>query len=296
MLTRRSVITSLSQFSLGLLIGCTPQKIIGNSKLIIGLVGYGEEKKSLDQYEKLKTHLSTQLNSIVELEPTFNELKALDHIKRRDWSLVFAPPGLAAIAISKEQYVPIFAIQGAVNVYSVLVVRKDSPFTKILDLQNQSVALGQVGSATGYDLPIYNLYGLTLSEIVFATTPKNVLELIENGSVAAGSLSKTEFETFSRDLGKDKFRILHTSPQSIPSGLVLLAPSIDRNQAEVIINAMKAASPAVIGEAGYLPNVAIPDYKFLIQVVDRVRPIVTRIKQKPVPLYEEGQKQPIPKI
>lgn len=39
MLTRRSVITALSQFSLGLLIGCTPQKIIGNSKLIIRPVG-----------------------------------------------------------------------------------------------------------------------------------------------------------------------------------------------------------------------------------------------------------------
>lgn len=287
MFSRRSF---LSQFLVGLLIGCTPKKTIGGDKLVIGIVGYGEEKKSIEQYQRFKEHMSAMTNSIIELEPTFNEVKALEQIKRRAWSLVFAPPGLAAIAMSKEQYTPIFALQGPVNLHSVLVVRADSPVTKILDLQNRAVALGQVGSATGYYLPIYDLYGLTLSEIVFASTPKNVLELIENGTVAAGALSKVEFESLSRQIGKEKFRILSTSTQSVPSGLVLLAPTVERNQAELIVNVMKSASPTVINEAGYIPNVAIPDYTFLIKVVERVRPIVTRIKQKPAPLFEEIQK------
>ncbi len=287
MISRRLI---LSQFCLGLLVGCSSKKVVGINKLVIGLVGYGEEKKSIEQYELFKESLSTQLNTIIELEPTFNELKAIDQIKKRAWSLVFAPSGLAAIAISQEQYTPIFAMQGVANSYSVLVVCKDSPISKMSDLQDRAVAVGQVGSATGYYLPIYDLYGLTLSEIVFATTPKNVLELIESGTVAAGGLSKLEFDNFSRELGQDKFRILHTSTQSSPTGLVLLAPTIERNQAEIIINAMKSVSPTVISEAGYLPNVAIPDYKFLIKVVERVRPIVTRIKQKPAPLYEESPK------
>jgi phosphonate transport system substrate-binding protein len=286
MFSRRFVV---SNFFLGLLVSCSSPKTNAINKLTIGLVGYGEEKDFLDRkYERLKAHLSAQTNSIIELEPTFNEVKALEQIKRHTWSLVFAQAGLAAIAISKEQYVPIFALQGSANLHSVLVVKNDSPAQKILDLQNRKVALGQVGSATGYYLPIYDLYGLTLSEIVFASTPKNILELIEDGTVAAGGLSKIEYERFSRELGQEKFRILHTSSQGVPSGVVLLSPTIERNQGEIIANAMKSASPAIIQEAGYIPNAPIPDYKFLIKVVDRVRPIVTRINQKPAPLYEEG--------
>ena len=46
------------------------------------------------------------------MEPAFNELKAVEQIERGVWSIVFAPPGLAAIAMSKQQYIPIFPMQG----------------------------------------------------------------------------------------------------------------------------------------------------------------------------------------
>jgi phosphonate transport system substrate-binding protein len=279
----------LSQFLLGLLIGCTPEKLIARKKLILGIVSYGEGNKSIDQYARLRDHLSSLTNAVVELEPAYNEVKALEQIQRRIWSLVFAPPGLAAIAIAKEQYIPLFPLQGIPNLRSVLVVKKDSPVQKLLDLQDQSVALGQVGSATGYYLPIFDLYGLKLSEIVFAPTPKAILELVENGTVAAGAVSKPEFDRFSNELGQQKFRILLNSTRSVPPGMVLLSPTVERAEQEQIIAAMKSASPTIIAEAGYITNVALPDYASLIEVVERVRPIVTRIKQKPAPLYEENR-------
>ncbi|CAN1213274.1 PhnD/SsuA/transferrin family substrate-binding protein [Tumidithrix helvetica PCC 7403] len=277
----------LSHFLLGLLISCTQEKPVSRKKLIVGIVGYGEGNKSIDQYARFKDYLSTQTNSVIELEPAFNEVKALEQIQRRIWSLVFAPSGLAAIAISKEQYLPLFPMQGVANLHSVLVVKKDSPVQKIFDLQDRAIALGQVGSATGYYLPIYNLYGLKLSEIIFAPTPKAILELVDSGAVAAGAVSKPEFDRFSLEFGQQKFRILQTSMQSVPPGMVLLAPTVERNEQELIVAAMKSASPTIIAEAGYITNVPLPDYTFLIEVVDRVRPIVTRIKQKPAPLYEE---------
>ena len=45
-----------------------------------------------------------------------------------------------------------------------------------LDLNGQAVALGQPGSATGYYFPLLNLYGLTLSKIRLAPTPKQALQ------------------------------------------------------------------------------------------------------------------------
>ena len=291
MISRRLLLAVL----LGLLVACTPEKSLTREKLTIGIVSYGEGVQSVDRYTRFKDYLVSQTNAVVELEPAFNEVKALEQIQRRNWSLVFAPPGLAAIAISKERYIPLFPMQGAANLRSVLVVLKDTPAQSIIDLQNKAIALGQVGSATGYYLPIFDLYGLKVSEVLFAATPKNVLELIDTEKVTAGALSKDEYNRYRTGFAANRFRILKGSSQSVPPGLVLLAPSVDRNMQEQIVKAMKAASPTIVDEASYIANADIPDYKFLIEVVNRVRPIVTRIKQKPAPLYEEGQELKIPK-
>ncbi|NCS36179.1 MAG: phosphate/phosphite/phosphonate ABC transporter substrate-binding protein [Microcystis aeruginosa G11-01] len=278
----------LSQFLIGLLAGCTSEKLESRNKLVIGIVSYGEGSKSIDQYGRFQDYLATQTNSIIELEPAFNEVKALEQIQRHNWSLVFATPGLAAIAISQEKYLPLFSMEGSRDLRCVLVVRKDSPVKKVLDLQNQAIALGQVGSATGYYLPIYELYGLKLSEVVFAPTPKAILEIINSGAVAAGAISKVEFDRYSNEFGQQKFRILPSISQGVPPGTVLLSPNVDRNLQEQIVTAMKSASPIITAEAGYITKVPPPDYTFLIEVVERVKPIVTRIREKPAPLYEKG--------
>jgi phosphonate transport system substrate-binding protein len=273
----------------GFLVACNQEKPQTREKLTIGIVSYGEGVQSFDRYARFKDYLVSQTNAVVELEPAFNEVKALEQIQRRNWSLVFAPPGLAAIAISKEQYIPLFSMQGATNLRSFLVVLKDSPVKKITDLANQAIALGQPGSATGYYLPVFDLYGIKVSEVIFASTPKDILELVDKGTVIAGALSKEEYDRYRTGFTPERFRILQGSSQSVPPGLVLLAPTIERNMQQQIVKAMQSASPSVVQEAGYIANTTIPDYQFLIKVVNRVRPIVTRIKQKPAPLYEEGQ-------
>ncbi|AFY73967.1 ABC-type phosphate/phosphonate transport system, periplasmic component [Synechococcus sp. PCC 7502] len=281
----------LSQFLMGLLAGCATEKLVTRNKLVIGIVSYGEGNKTIDQYGRFQDYLATQTNTLIELEPAFNEVKALEQIQRHNWSLVFATPGLAAVAISQEKYLPLFSMEGSPNLRSVLVVRKDSPVQKILDLQNQAIALGQIGSATGYYLPIYELYGLKLAEILFAPTPKAILEMVNSGEVAAGAVSKTEYDRFSSEFGQQKFRILPSVSQGVPPGMVLLSPTVERNLQEQIVTAMKSASPTIIAEAGYITNVPPPDYTFLIEVVKRVKPIVTRIRQKPAPLYEKNDEK-----
>jgi len=91
-------------------------------------------------------------------------------------------------------------------------------------LQGQTVALGQPGSATGYYFPIYNLYGLELSEIMLVTTPKTVLERLLKAMLLLGSL---EFNTYSPQLSQTEFRVLFTDPH-YPPGVVLIAPTMKR--------------------------------------------------------------------
>lgn len=148
------------------------------------------------------------MNALVQLEPAYNESKALERIKSNAWSMVFAPPGLAALAMTRYQYAPILPLQGVSNLRSIIVVQQDSPYPTLKDLMGQSFAIGQFGSTTGYYFPIFNLYGLTLSEFIPCPTPKAVLDAIAQGKAEAGALSMEEFKRLRSQIPSPNWRIL----------------------------------------------------------------------------------------
>ncbi|MBW4563033.1 MAG: phosphate/phosphite/phosphonate ABC transporter substrate-binding protein [Mojavia pulchra JT2-VF2] len=253
-------------------------------ELTIGSISYGGGEELINQYAKFNRYLAEKTKSHIKLEPAFNENKAIERLESRAWSLVFAPPGLAAIAISRHQYVPLFPLVGVSNLRSIFVVRKDSPIVELKQLQNQTVALGQPGSATGYYFPLYNLFGLTLSDIMFAPTPKTALEWVAEGKAAAGAVSIAEFNLYSSQLQQTQFRILYTDPHYVPSGVVLIGPNVERNRQEYIRKVMSEFPSVLAQEVGYVPNGKIPDYQYMISVVERVRLITPKLQNKPVRL------------
>jgi phosphonate transport system substrate-binding protein len=267
-------------------VGCqTETSAPGN--LSIGVVSFGESERSLGQYSKLEETLGRELKSIVNFEPTYNEIKAIAEIKQKRWDIVFAPPGLAAIAISQSKYVPLFPLEGGLKNRSVVVVLKDSPLQNIRELAGKTIILGQPGSATGYYLPIYNLYGLTLSEVRFASTPQAVLKALANKEVDAGAMSLAEFNQYRADFSTIRFRVLFNDAHEVPSGSVLVSPDLDSSERDSIKKVLSEVSPAIAASAGYITNAPPPDYQYLIKVVERVAPIAERIKQKPAPFYEQ---------
>ncbi|MGB3512952.1 MAG: PhnD/SsuA/transferrin family substrate-binding protein [Microcoleaceae cyanobacterium] len=267
---------------------CQQDRKYPTGKLIIGVVSYENGLRSLEKYEGLKNYLAAQTNMYVELEPVLNELKAIEQVKRRVWSIVFAPPGLAAIAIQKSQYNPIFPMQGFSNLRSLIVVKSNSKIQKIQDLSNKTLGLGQPGSAAGYYMPLYDLYGLTLTEIKFYRTPKQILQWLSQDEIDAGALSESEFEKYKNTFSQTDFRIIHKT-RLIPPSLVLLSPQVNRNLEQQIIDAMKVAPPNIIGDTNYIPTGKIPDYRQFIKFVEKVRPLETKVQQKPAVLVIESQ-------
>jgi phosphonate transport system substrate-binding protein len=275
----------LLQLLLLSLAGCSSKPSYEGS-LIIGVVSYDAGEQIMNRYQRFRYYLSTTLKAHVEIEPTFNEIKALERIQSQAWNLVFAPPGVAAIAISEHQYAPLFPQQNYIdNLRSILVIRQNSSIRELKQLQGQSVALGQVGSATGYYFPIYNLYGLTLAEVLFAPTPKTVLDWVDEGKVTAGALSTEEFKLYGPKLSST-FRILYTDSHLVPPGVVLLGPTIARSYQEQVFKAMKSVPPNIAQEADYTPNGAIPNYDDMISMVKRVRTVATHLQDKPVRLLQ----------
>ena len=247
-----------------------------SAPLLIGVITYDQEEPITNRYQRFNHYLSSVLRAHVEIEPTFNERKALERIQSQAWSLVFAPPGVSAIAINEFQYLPIFPMQEDItNRRSILVVRNNSPILELKQLEGKAIALGQVGSATGYYFPIYNLYGLTLAEVLLAPTPKTILEWVAEEKVVAGALSKKEFNLYSPKFSPREFRILYTDPHMVPLSAILLAPTVERTYQNQIIKVMKDAPPDLIQEVGYVPNASVPNYEYMISVVERVRAIAT---------------------
>jgi phosphonate transport system substrate-binding protein len=263
-----------------LLAACQNRKTQQLGRLTIGVVSYGEGERSIEQYSELDTYLETQLKTIIDLEPAFNEVRALEQIKRKNWSLVFAPPGLAAPAIWEQQYSPIFPLEGVEKTTALIVVREESPIKKLDDLADKAIALGQLGSAASYYLPLYNLYGLKLAEIRMAPTPKTILEWLHQKEVAAGALSLDDLERYQPAFKDMPLRVIYSD--SVPPGSIIVSPTVERYHQEYLRTLLASASPRMIASAGYIPNAEAPNYRRLMEIIATVRPISGKIQEKPV--------------
>jgi phosphonate transport system substrate-binding protein len=264
-------------------------------QLVIGTVSYGMGEQTLSQQERLQKYLEQKLRTSIQLEPAYNESKALERIRSQAWSIVFAPPGLAAIAISQHQYLALCPLEGINNVRSVLVVKKDSTYQDIKSLTGKKLAIGQPGSATGYYFPIFNLYGLTLSELIVSPTPKDILSNVAEGKADVGALSLQEFNTYKPQINGAEFRILFTDNHAVPPGVVLISPTIEGNLQHSLRKIIEETPSLVAQEVGFIPTGNVPDYKYMISVVKRVQSIfpadraesVSLLAQKPVRLFTD---------
>ncbi len=272
-------------FLLSLIVSACKSKAASGGELIIGVINYGGGEEIINQYAQFNKYLGEKMKAYVLLEPAFNENQAIERLKDRTWSLVFAPPGLAALAISRYQYTPLFPLLGDSNLRSIIVVRQDSSLSDLKMLEGQTLVLGQPGSATGYYLPLYNLYGLTLAEILFAPTPTTALDWVVQGKAKAGAVSIAELDLYNSQLKQNQLRILFKDPHSIPPGMLLVGPSMERKNQEYIRQTLNEFPSILAQEVKYVPNGEVPDYGYMIAVVDRVMAIASQLQNKPARLF-----------
>jgi phosphonate transport system substrate-binding protein len=267
-------------------VSCTDAEPVSNDKLTIGIVSYGEAEVSLEPYQRFQNYLAEQTKIAFELEVAYNELQAVQQIESGNWSLVFAPPGLAVIA-GRRGFVQLFPLDDVDrSEHSLIVVLNESPAETLGDLANQTVAMGKPGSAAGYYFPLYDLYGLTFEAVKFAPTPETLLKWVDEGTVVAGAISEKDFNEYKQKFSTTDFRILHQSKRTIPAGVVLLGV-VERGEGEFIRQVMEAAPSNLASDAQYIPTASLPDYGDMIKVVDRVRPLEEQVQRSPAILTLE---------
>ncbi|MEO0708442.1 MAG: PhnD/SsuA/transferrin family substrate-binding protein [Cyanobacteria bacterium J06649_5] len=272
--------------------GCANVDTESTDKMTIGVVSYGDSEVSLEQYQRFQTYLAEETKIAFELEVAYNELQAVQQVESGNWSLVFAPPGLAVIA-GKQGYSQLFTLDDAnKSEHSLIVVPEDSSIETLTDLAYKTVGMGEPGSAAGYYLPLYNLYGLTLAEVQFAPTPKTLLNWVEEGTVAAGAISEKDFEQHKGQFTGTPFRVLHQSKRNIPAGVVMLG-IVERGKGEFVKRVMQEAPSNITSDAKYVPTATLPNYGDMVKVVERVKPLEEQVRLVPAILtLEHLESQP----
>ena len=71
-----------------------------SAPLLIGVINYERDEQTINRYTSFNRYSSSVLKAHIEIEPTFNERKALERIQSQAWSLVFAPLGVAATPLT----------------------------------------------------------------------------------------------------------------------------------------------------------------------------------------------------
>ncbi len=266
--------------------GCADVDTVSTDRMTIGVVSYGDSEVSLEKYQRFQDYLAEQTKIAFELEVAYNELQAVQQIESGNWSLVFSPPGIAVIA-GNQGYTQLFPLDDAnKSEHSFIVVSSDSPVETLTDLAYKTVGMGEPGSAAGYYLPLYNLYGLTLEEVKFAPTPEMLLSWVEAGDVTAGAISEKDFEQHKGQFPGTAFRVLYQSKRNIPAGVVLLG-AVERGRGEFIKRIMQEAPSNITSDAQYIPSAPLPNYSDMVKVVERVRPLESQVQQVPAILTLE---------
>jgi phosphonate transport system substrate-binding protein len=112
--------------------------------------------------------------------------------------------------------------------------------------------------------------------VLFAPTPKVILERVAQGQAVAGALSRDELAAYSPAFDGGGFRVLYADDHIVPPGALLLAPTVEGKLQNQIRRALSETPSILAQEVGFIPNGRVPDYQYMITVVKRVRAIAGR--------------------
>lgn len=164
-----------------------------SGRLKVGVVGSieGDETVAAQRLDAatlfgLRDRLMAASRCEVELEPVQSPEQAHQRLTDQAWDLAFLPPGLMAFAMDRPTpYRPVRLLGTPRRSRSSIVVRADSSIQERRHLEAARLGLLPRGSLTGFYLPLYNLHGVSLAKVVYASDYAGLLQLLGKGVVDA---------------------------------------------------------------------------------------------------------------
>ncbi|VXD21611.1 protein kinase domain-containing protein [Planktothrix paucivesiculata] len=265
-------------------------------------IGTLEEPK---RYTELRKHLETELipsNFIdyirgkkitvnINGDKTLSYQEAQQRITDKQWDVAFTLSPIISIHAKKQGYKYIASMFPDKPFYEAgIIVHKSSPIQSLDDIKpSTTIALGNFNSASSFYLPIYDLYGKTIS-VSTGHKGAKIRDMVINKEVDIGSAAMG-------DIINNKFpdlRLVGIS-RKIPGSGVYISPNLSENDQNSIKKVMLYASKKIKSyeQANYGDKskdeqpVFEPDYTEFEKLMERVDSLLvcSDFSKNPVKLY-----------
>jgi ABC-type phosphate/phosphonate transport system substrate-binding protein len=218
-----------------------------------------------------------QVGIIIEGDKSLSYQEVKKRLAAKKWDIVFARSPMISRFSQKQSYSYLAGMfPGSATYKSGIFVKANSPIRSINDIKsNTVVALGDF-SASGFYMPVYDLYGKTFSaKIARSESPRSMVSQgkAEVGTVAIGDQLKPN---------NSEFRIIHTS-RDIPGSGVYLSPQL-ASQHQQIKQVLLAASKSITKKVNY-GDVPEPNYTEFDKIIDRVDSMIECVNFEKTPIH-----------
>lgn len=209
------------------------------------------DEGSLDRLSKLLTRAS---GCSLEVQPIISTELGRRGISEGEWDFAFLAPSLTVLALQQRQ-TPYTALRslGLRNVVrSSILVPEASPITGYADMNGAKLGLLPRGSLVGFYLPLYNLYGVRLSGIVYGLSFTDLAERLAAGSIDAMAWDANQSQ---RPQGT---RVVAVDPHLIPDGSMVMKSTlngVDYKSMLAVLDANAFQLPTFLGySSGSFPD------------------------------------------
>ncbi|MCS6960449.1 MAG: PhnD/SsuA/transferrin family substrate-binding protein [Pseudanabaenaceae cyanobacterium SKYGB_i_bin29] len=209
----------------------------------------------------------------------YQEAKA--KIAQKEWDIVFTYSPMLSMAAKDNgyEYSGLRMFPDREPYYSsAIFVRRDSPINSLADLNaSTKIALGDFNSASSFYMPVYDLYGKTVT-VTHGHRGASIREMVLKGLVAAGA------GAYERIKDDPRYKLIHIS-RKIPGPSVYLSPQLSPTKRQQIKEALVSAPANIKSEAefGESPEVDYTEFRKITQRVEAVlgcadftKPVVKR--------------------
>jgi ABC-type phosphate/phosphonate transport system substrate-binding protein len=237
-------------------------------------------------YLAFENYLKKELGiNVIDVRIKFGNAISYQEIKKKiadkEWDIIFAHSPMNSWTAKSNGYAWLGrqSLQNRAYYYSVLFVKADSPIRSIADIKpTTTIALGYIGSASSFHVPLSDLYGKHLS-ITLGHSHEKIQELVRSGKADIGaSIQHIE--------GNPEWRVIHRS-KAIPVSGIFVSPKLSPSDQDRIKQIFRQASGDIKNMIGFeeSPEISYESMGAVSDKVEKLMKCTNYFDKNPVKLY-----------
>lgn len=126
-------------FALALFFLLATPSLAAEKPLILGVFPYVSGYSVVSKFTPLRDYLAAELKRPVQVYTAPDFRTFIERTQRGDYDIALTAPHMARLAILEANYAPLATYKATLQ--TLIVVKKDSPYTRLADLRGKSIAI-----------------------------------------------------------------------------------------------------------------------------------------------------------